>query len=80
MAKFDIHPFLRECYLRSEPSVDIDAIPDGEQIKCSDYKLKLSVYDTIKQEYEITDKELSRQIDWYMMNKGPTWVDDTKTA
>ena len=77
MEKFDIHPFLRDCYLHAEPSIDIDK---ADNVKASAHKIKLSVYNELKEKYEVKDENLSFAIDWYMMDKGPTWVDDTKVA
>ncbi len=84
MAKFDIHPFLRDCYLHAEPSIDIDKV---EKINATDHKLKLSVYNKLLQDYGVTDAD-GKAIDddvllgvqFYCMDCGPTWVDDLKAA
>lgn len=87
MAKFDIGGFLRDCYLHADPSVDLREVPEGEKVDCTAHKLKLSVYDRLLKEWGVTDengnaidKDVLVGVQFYCMDKGPTWVDDLKAA
>lgn len=57
MAKFDFNGFVRECYLRSNPSVDLNGVTSENTVKCSDHRLSTEEYDAILQEYGVTDKD-----------------------
>lgn len=57
MAKFDFGGFIRECYLRSEPSVDIDDVTSENPIKCSDHRLSVENYHAICVDYGLEDKD-----------------------
>lgn len=55
MAKFDFNGFVRECYLRSNPSVDLDKVTADNPVKCSAHKLSVSEYEKILYEMGVTD-------------------------
>jgi len=55
MAKFDFGGFIRECYLRSEPSVDLDEVTSDNPISCSDHRLSLENYHAICVDYGLED-------------------------
>ena len=42
MAKFDFGGFVRECYLRSEPSVDLNNVTSDNPVNCSKHRLSIS--------------------------------------
>ena len=39
--------FVRECYLQSEPSVDIDKVTADNPINCCKHKLRMNVYEKL---------------------------------
>ena len=55
MAKFDFGGFVRECYLRSEPSVDLNNVTSGNPVNCSKHRLSTDEYKRILVEYGVTD-------------------------
>lgn len=57
MAKFDFGGFIRECYLRSEPSVDLNNVTSENPIKCSDHRLSVENYHAICVDYGLEDKD-----------------------
>ena len=57
MAKFDFDGFIRECYLRSEPSVDLNNVTSDNPIKCSDHRLSVENYHAICVDYGLEDKD-----------------------
>lgn len=67
--------FIREVYLRSEPSVDLQLVPDGEQVDCCKHTIKMSVYKQICEEYcESKDDEYGANM--FMLNSGPQLIED----
>ena len=67
--------FIREVYLRSEPSVDLQLVPDGEQVDCTKHTIKMSVYDKICEEYcESEDDKFGANM--FMLNSGPQLIED----
>lgn len=86
MAKFDISGFVRDCYLHAEPSVDLREVPEGQQVKGWEHKLKMSVYNRLLQKWGVTDaddkpidKDVFDGVNFFCMDKGPSWVDDLNT-
>ena len=66
--------FVREVYLRSIPSVDLDLVPDGEQVDCSKHTIKMSVYDELLAKYcENADEKFSANM--FMLMSGPQLVE-----
>ena len=76
--EFNGHDFVRECYLRSEPSVDLDTVTSDNPINCSKHKLSVPEYEKILQEFGLTDEQ-GNTIDqdrvvgcnMWMLNSGP---------
>lgn len=87
MAKFDMCGFIRECYLRSEPSVDLDDLTSENPIKCSDHRLSLGNYHAICVDYGLEDKDGNTldhdRLCWcnmWMLQSGPQLYDNNKAA
>lgn len=57
MNKFDFDGFIRECYLRSEPSVDLNNVTSENPVNCSEHRLSCEEYDAILREYGVTDSD-----------------------
>lgn len=57
MAKFDFGGFVRECYLRSEPSVDLNNVTSDNPVSCSEHRLSLENYHAICVDYGLEDKD-----------------------
>lgn len=55
--EFNGHDFMRECYLRSEPSVDLEQVTSDNPIDCCAHKLSVPEYEKILQEFGITDEQ-----------------------
>ena len=55
--EFNGHDFMRECYLRSTPSVDLDAATSEHPIDCCKHKLSTDEYNKILTEFGITDEQ-----------------------
>lgn len=64
---------VREIYLRSVPSVDINTLGEGEQVAPWEHKLRESDFERIKDEYCET-KDDRMQIGWWMLNSGPSII------
>jgi len=47
---------MRECYLRSEPSVDLDEVTSEHPIDCCAHKLSTIEYDNILREFGVIDE------------------------
>ena len=63
--------FVREIYLRSTPSVDLDLVT--EQVDCTKHTIPMSVYDQLLEEYcENDDERMSANM--FMLNSGPQLV------
>ena len=72
--------FVRECYLRSVPSVDLDKLAKDEKVNCSDHKLTVSEYEAILKDFDV--KEDSNEImacNMFMLQSGPQLIDDLKS-
>ena len=79
--EFDAHKFIREVYLHSNPSVDID---EAKSIKCGEHFLGLSDYNSILQEFAIVGEDgevfantrnLYFSCNMFMLDKGPQLTD-----
>lgn len=88
MAKFNVHGFIRDAYLRSEPSVDIDKATAENPIKCSDHRISFSAYDALLHEYGVTDekgktienmKSVMTGLNMWLLASGPSLYDDKKS-
>lgn len=63
--------FVREVYLRSTPSVDLDLIT--EKVDCTKHTIKVSVYDELLAEYcENADERFAANM--FMLRSGPQLV------
>lgn len=64
--------FIREVYLRSTPSVDLDLVT--EQVDCTKHTLKMSVYDELLAEFcENSDERFACNM--FMVQSGPQLVE-----
>ena len=65
--------FVREVYLRSTPSVDLEIIE--EQVDCTKHTIPMSVYDQLLNEFcENDDERLAANM--FMLRSGPQLVQD----
>lgn len=86
--EFNGHDFMRECYLRSTPSVDLDAVTSEQPIDCCNHRLSVPEYEKILQEFGITNEQ-GETLDhdrlcgcnMWMLNSGPSlYKDELKAA
>lgn len=65
--------FIREVYLRSVPSVDLNTVVD--QVDCCKHTIKMSVYDQLLNEFcENDDERFAANM--FMLQSGPQLVYD----
>ncbi len=64
--------FVREVYLRSTPSVDLELVT--EQVDCCKHTILISVYDEILKEYCENDEERFAA-NMFMLQSGPQLVE-----
>lgn len=65
--------FVREVYLRSTPSVDLELVT--EQVDCCKHTIPMSVYDELLAEY-CESNEDKMQANMFMLMSGPQLVQD----
>ena len=65
--------FVREVYLRSTPSVDLEVVT--EQVDCTKHTIPMSVYDQLLNEYCETQEE-RMSANMFMLMSGPQLVQD----
>ena len=65
---------LREFYLRSTPSIDLDLVPEDEQVDCTKHTILMSVYDQILEEF-CENKDERFHANMLMLNCGPQLVE-----
>lgn len=64
--------FVREVYLRSTPSIDLDLVT--EQVDCCQHTIPMSVYDQLLDEYcESKDDRFAANM--FMLGSGPQLVE-----
>ena len=64
--------FVREVYLRSTPSVDLELVT--EQVDCCKHTIPMSVYDELLAEYcENEDEKMSANM--FMLMSGPQLIE-----
>ena len=64
--------FVREVYLRSTPSVDLELVT--EQVDCTKHTIPMSVYDQLLDEYcENADERFATNM--FMLGSGPQLVE-----
>jgi hypothetical protein len=74
MEKFNAREFIRQMYLRSEPSVDL-ATFEG-QVDCTKHKLKISECDKIYEEFGVEDgTDLAMECNMWLLGSGPQLVE-----
>lgn len=66
--------FLREVYLKSTPSIDLELVPEGERVDCCKHTIPTSVYDAILNEF-CENAEERMQCNMFMLNYGPQLVE-----
>lgn len=66
--EFNAHEFIREVYLASEPSVDIEK---AEKIKCTDHRLSSTKWEELLNEFCGYNKDLQFQCTMWCLNQGP---------
>lgn len=64
---------VREIYLRSEPSIDLDLVTEAKSVDCTKHTLKMSVYDAILEEY-CEDQDERTAVNMFMVMSGPQLV------
>lgn len=64
--------FIREVYLRSNPSVDLELVT--EQVDCCKHTILMSVYDQLRDEYCENDEE-RMAANMFMLMSGPQLVE-----
>ena len=65
--------FVREVYLRSTPSVDLDLVTEEKSVDCTKHTILMSVYDKLLDEYcESSDERM--QANMFMLMSGPQLV------
>ena len=67
--------FIREVYLRSTPSVDLELVPEGEKVDCCKHTIPMSVYDQLLNEY-CENKEERMSANMFMLMSGPQLIQD----
>ena len=85
--EFSWHDFVRECYLRSTPSVNLDEVTSDNPIDCCKHKLSEPEYEKILQEFGITNEQgetldHDRLVDcnMWMLGSGPSLYKDEYKA
>lgn len=67
--------FIREVYLRSTPSIDLDLVTEEKSVDCTKHTLPMSVYDALLEEFcETADERMSANM--FMLMSGPQLVQD----
>ena len=64
--------FIREVYLRSTPSIDLDLVT--EQVDCNKHTIPMSVYDQLREEYCENEQE-KFAANLFMLQSGPQLVE-----
>ena len=65
--------FVREVYLRSIPSVDLDLVT--EKVDCCKHTISMSVYDQLLNEFCENDEE-RMSANMFMLMSGPQLIED----
>ena len=63
--------FVREIYLRSTPSVDLELVT--EQVDCTKHTIPMSVYDQLLAEY-CENEEEKMSANMFMLQSGPQLI------
>ncbi len=74
----DFNNFVRECYLRSNPSVDLNDVTSENPVKCGEHKLLVSEYEKILAEFnKDNDHNVTVACNMWMLQSGPQLVRDS---
>lgn len=83
MAKFNVNAFVREVYLRSNPSVDLNEISTENPIRPGDYAIKESELNAILCKYGVIDEngnvlnsDINLAVCFWLLNSGPYIMND----
>lgn len=72
--------FVVECYLQSEPSVDLRTVKKGDKVDCRKYKLRMEIYDRLVKELaevlkdEHDFQEVNMACGMWCLDSGPQLV------
>lgn len=66
--------FVREVYLRSVPSVDLELVTEEKSVDCTKHTILMSVYDQLLDEYCENDEE-RMSANMFMLMSGPQLVE-----
>lgn len=87
MAKFNGSAFVREVFLRSNPSVDLNEVSAEHPIKPGDYTIMESEYNAILRKYGVIDEngkaidpDLNMAVGFWLLDQGPHIVNDNSKA
>lgn len=85
MEKFNGSAFMREVYLRSTPSVDLDKVegtinPNNYTITESDLYALMRKYGVLDSNNRVLNAGWNLGVNMWLLNKGPCVVRDTKAA
>ena len=75
----DFKGFMRECYLRSAPSIDLDLVSgkEDDKVDCTKHTLKMSDYDKILEEFGVIEDEgYLLACNMWMLQSGPQLEND----
>lgn len=67
--EFNAREFIREVYLASEPSVDIEK---AEKINCTDHRMSESKWNELVDKFCGDDNDLQSQCTMWCLNQGPS--------
>ena len=67
--------FIRQCYLKSTPSVDLNEVSKDNPVDCCKHILNMSDYDEIQKEFCENDNDIVACNMW-MLQSGPQLFDD----
>lgn len=66
----DFKGFVRECYLRSVPSVDLEKVT--EIVDCREHRLSLAEYDNILRDFDVKEGTKERfACNMWVLQSGP---------
>ena len=85
MEKFNGSAFMREIYLRSTPSVDLDKVegsinPNNYTITESDLYALMRKYGVLDEGNRVLNADWNLGVNMWLLDKGPCVVRDTKAA
>lgn len=67
-----LYDFARECYMRSEPSIDLNDVT--EAINSWDHKLQYSIFAELVEKFADGDNERRSASLMWCLNQGPTII------